>query len=203
VCVAAERAGNDKEFFMADRGKDYFHDLYEICAAINSSLETQFLMKKIAEQITASMRAKACSIRLLDASGEALDSRISFGLSEGYLHKGKVLIKKSQIDVEVLSSGKPVHIDDISTDKRWQYPEAAKSEGLASVLIAPLKVEGQCIGVVRVYTGQKQQFSEEDRNFLMAVAHLAAVSIENARLHQALKADYELQSRFNYNVFED
>jgi GAF domain-containing protein len=188
---------------MADKSKDYFHDLYEVCVVINSSLETHSLMKKIAEQITASMHAKACSIRLLDASGEALDSSISFGLSESYVHKGKVLIKKSQIDGEVLSSGKLVHIDDISTDKRWQYPEAAKSEGLASVLIAPLKVEGRCIGVVRVYTAQKQQFSEEDRDFLMAVTHLAAISIENARLHQALKSDYELQSKFDYNVFED
>ncbi|MDR1242165.1 MAG: GAF domain-containing protein [Deltaproteobacteria bacterium] len=188
---------------MADKKKDYFHDLYEVCVVINSSLETHFLMKKIAEQLAASMHAKACSIRLLDQTGEALEPSTAFGLSKGYVHKGKVLIKKSQIDEEVLGSGKLVYIDDISTDKRWQYPEAARTEGLASVLIAPLKVEGRCIGVVRVYTAQKEQFTEEDREFLMAVTHLAAISIENARLHQALKADYELQAEFNYNVFED
>jgi signal transduction protein with GAF and PtsI domain len=188
---------------MSDKKKDYFHDLYEICIVINSTLETSVLMKMIAKQLTSSMCAKACSMRLLSKNGETLETSISHGLSKGYIHKGKVEIKKSQIDVEVLSSGKPLYIGDVSTDPRWQYPEAAKSEGLASVLIAPLKVEGRCIGVVRVYTEQKQQFNEEDREFLMAVTHLAAISIENARLHQALKANFELLTQFNYNVFDD
>ena len=192
-----------QEVFVVKQTKNYFRDLYEVCVVLNSSLEPQLLLHKIAERLTATMEAKACSMRLLDRSGEVLQSSVSYGLSKGYLHKGSVAVKKSQIDEEVLSGGKPVYIEDVSLDRRFQYPEAAKAEGLSSVLVAPLKLEGRAIGVVRVYTAEKRTFSDEEREFLMAVTHLAAIAIENARLHAALKADFELQNAYSYLVFED
>ena len=183
--------------------KNYFNELYNVCAVINSSLEPATVLQKIAEQLTSAMGAKACSIRLLDKSGEVLEHSVAHGLSKGYIRKGKVEVKKSQLDEEVLSSGKPVYIEDVSRDRRFQYPDAAQAEGLTSVLVAPLKIDGRAIGVVRVYTAVKQTFSNEDKEFLTAVTHRAAIAIENARLHQALKSDYELLTEYNYLVFED
>lgn len=188
---------------MTDKSKNYFHALYEVCAVINSSLEPQVVLQKIAEQLTRALSAKACSIRLLDRHGELLLSSASHGLSKGYIRKGKIEVKKSQLDTEVISSGKPVYIEDVSRDTRFQYPEAAKEEGLSSVLVSPLKVEGKVIGVVRVYTGGRYAFTDAERELLMAVTHIAAISIENARLHQALKSDYELLTEYNYQIFED
>lgn len=188
---------------MAEKTKSYFQALYEVCAVINSSLEPQIVLQKIAQQLTRAIDAKACSIRLLDRTGELLLSSASHGLSKGYIRKGKVEVKKSQLDTEVISSGKPVYIEDVSHDTRFQYPEAAREEGLTSVLVAPLKVEGKVIGVVRVYTSSKYVFNDDDREFIMAVTHIAAIAIENARLHQALKSDYELLTEYNYQVFDD
>lgn len=188
---------------MPEKTKNYFQNLYEVCAVINSSLEPQVVLQKIAEQITKALEAKACSIRLLDRHGEILLASAAHGLSRGYVRKGKVEVKKSQLDTEVISSGKPVYIEDVSHDKRFQYPEAAKEEGLTSVLVGPLKVDGKVIGVVRVYTGSKYDFNDNDREFIMAVTHIAAIAIENARLHQALKSDYELLTEYNYQIFED
>lgn len=188
---------------MSQKSKNYFQALYEVCAVINSSLEPPVVLQKIAEQLTRALSAKACSIRLLDRHGELLLSSAAHGLSKGYIRKGKVEVKKSQLDTEVISSGKPVYIEDVSRDTRFQYPEAAREEGLSSVLVAPLKVEGKVIGVVRVYTGAKYNFNDDDREFIMAVTHIAAIAIENARLHQALKSDYELLTEYNYQIFED
>ncbi len=188
---------------MAAGTKNYFHELYEVCTVINSSLEPQTVLKKIAEQLTAAVKAKACSIRLLSRDGEILESGVSHGLSKGYIRKGQVEVKKSLLDVEVLGCGKPVYIADVSHDSRFQYPEAARAEGLTSVLVAPLIMDGKAIGVVRVYTAEARNFSAEDQEFLLAVTNLAAIAIENAKLHQALKADYELLNEYNYIVFED
>lgn len=188
---------------MTQNNRDYFQALYEVCAVINSSLEPQVVLQKIAEQLTKAMQAKACSIRLLDRHGELLLSSAAHGLSKGYIRKGKVEVKKSQLDTEVISSGKPVYIEDVSRDTRFQYPEAAKEEGLGSVLVAPLKVEGRVIGVVRVYTSGRYEFNDSDREFIVAVTHIAAIAIENAKLHQALKSDYELLTEYNYQIFED
>ena len=64
-------------------------------------------------------------------------------------------------------------------------------------------VERKPVGVLRIYTGEKRAFTDEDRDFLMAVSHLAAIAIENARLHEALRSDYELLTQYNYQIFED
>ncbi len=188
---------------MAEKNRNYFGALYEVCSVINSSLEPQVVLQKIAEHLTSAMAAKACSIRLLDKSAEVLLASASFGMSKGYLRKGSIEVKKSKIDNEVLSGGQPVYIEDVSEDSRFQYPEQAKTEGLKSMLVCPLIVEGKPIGVMRVYTGNTHTFSKEDRDFLKAVAHIAAIAIENARLHQALKSDYELLTKYNYQIFED
>jgi GAF domain-containing protein len=45
--------------------------------------------------------------------------------------------------------------------------------------------------VLRVYSGQRRTFSDEDMHFLIAVADLAALSIENARLYDQVKQRYE------------
>jgi GAF domain-containing protein len=40
-------------------------------------------------------------------------------------------------------------------------------------------------------------------DFLHAVADISAMAIENARLHQALKTDYEMLASYEHRIFED
>nr|MBA2391938.1 GAF domain-containing protein [Ktedonobacteraceae bacterium] len=79
---------------------------------------------------------------------------------------------------------------DARTDPRFQYPAAARSEGLVSVLSVPLEVQGKAIGIMRVYTGVETTFSDKDVQFLSVLASLAALSIENARLYENVKDSY-------------
>ncbi len=183
--------------------KCYFKPLYEMATVISSSLEPHIVLQKIVEQTTRALDVKACSIRLLDKHKELLLASAMHGLTKGYIRKGPVEVRKSHLDAEVLTGGVPVYIKDITADERFQYPEKAKEEGLVSVLVVPLKVEGKGIGIMRIYTSSVREFNTEDKEFLMAVGHLAGLAIENARLHQALKADYELLTEYNYQVFED
>jgi GAF domain-containing protein len=47
------------------------------------------------------------------------------------------------------------------------------------------------IGVLRLYSSQMRGFSMEELAFAAAAANLGAVAIENAKLHEALKARLE------------
>jgi signal transduction protein with GAF and PtsI domain len=187
---------------MKSKEKDYYRSLYEVAMVINSSLDPATVLAKIAEQVTLAIEAKACSIRLLDKQGKRLLLGASYGLSKGYLRKGAVEIEKSGIDQEALA-GKRVTIRDACTDPRFQYPEKAKEEGIASVMVVPLMVENRAIGVLRVYSATCRDFAPEETEFLTAIANLSAIAIENARLHQALKADYELLAAYEYRLFDD
>ncbi len=188
---------------MSPKGTCYFKPLYEVSAVINSSLNPQVVLQKVAEATAKAVGAKACTLRLLDRAGTRLLASASWGLSKGYLRKGSIELLKSGVDAEALSGGHIEYIEDAGTDPRFQYPEAAKAEGLVSILVAPLLVERKPVGVLRIYTGEKRVFSEEERDFLMAVSHIAAIAIENARLHEALRSDFELLTQYNYQIFED
>lgn len=188
---------------MESPSPSYFKALYEVATVINSSLNPQVVLQKVVEQVAKTMSAKACTLRLLDRSGKSLLASASHGLSKGYLRKGDVDLLKSRIDADVLSSGKPTCIANVTTDDRFQYPDAAKAEGLVSILVAPLMVERKPVGIVRVYTSGERDFSQDDQDFLMAVAHLAAIAIQNAKLHDALRSNFELLTEYNYQIFED
>ncbi|MDL2266961.1 GAF domain-containing protein [Desulfovibrio sp. OttesenSCG-928-G15] len=188
---------------MASGDTKYFKALYDVAKVINSSLNTQVVLQKVVEQVTDALSAKGCTLRLLDRSGKFLLASASHGLSKGYLRKGKVDLLKSRVDADVLSSDDVVYIKDVTTDPRFQYPQAAQEEGIASILVAPLLVDRKPVGVLRIYTEKVRSFSQDDMDFLLAVANLAAIAIHNARLHEALRSDYDLLTQYNYQIFED
>jgi len=114
-----------------------------------------------------------------------------------------VEVQRSKIDQEALA-GQMVAIYDARTDERFQYREEAAKEGLASVLVVPLMVEGRRpVGVLRVYTDTPREFDAEERKFVQAIADISAIAIENARMHQTLKRQMELIQAYDYQTFED
>jgi GAF domain-containing protein len=170
--------------------RDYYTALYQSALTFSSSLELAVLLQSVVKSTTEAMQVKGCALRLLDPRTGQLQLSAVYGLSSGYLAKGPVDVGHSPIDSEALS-GKAVIIQDVSTDTRFQYKEAAKREGIVSVLCVPLEVRGEAIGVLRVYSGELCNFCDEDIQFLSVLASLAALAIENANLYESLKNSYD------------
>ena len=170
--------------------KDYYKALYQAALTFSSSLDLDKVLQSIVMSTTEAMQVKACGLRLLDSRTGQLQLSAVYGLSSDYLAKGPVDVERSPIDMEALS-GSPVIIPDVSADTRFQYKEAARREGIISVLCVPLEVHGEAIGVMRVYTGEPCAFHEDDIQFLSVLASLAALAIENARLYESLKSSYD------------
>jgi len=187
---------------MANRELDYYRALYEVARTINSSLDLADVLEKVAKSTSEAMKVKACSIRLLSADRKRLVFGAAYGLSEGYLRKGAVEVDKSGVDRQVLR-GNTVLIPDATEDTRFQYPERAREEGIRSVLVVPLATRGGIIGVMRVYTAEQREFSDAEIEFLGLIADLSAVAIDNARLYQLLKGDYEMLVTFQDRLFDE
>lgn len=185
-----------------DRCELYFRSLAAAAKVVNSSLEPVKVLKNVTQQTTMALGAKGCTLRLLDRSKAHLLPSAAYGLSETYFRKGSVDVAKSEVDRQALS-GMTIHIPNAQNDPRFQYPEAAKAEGIVSVLVVPLMVEGKPVGVMRIYSATERAFEQLELEFVQAVADLSAVAIENARLHQALKTDYEMLVSFEDRIFND
>ena len=184
---------------MPVRKKDYFAALYEVAKVVNASLTPSRVMTKIVTCVADTMKVKASSLRLLDSRRKSLLLGAYHGLSEGYIRKGPVVIKESRLDQNALK-GQVVWLENAQTDKDFQYGEKARAEGIKSVLVVPLMVEKKAVGVLRVYSEKQREFDDNEKKFLEAVANLSAIALENARLHQALRQDYDLLVAHKYRL---
>ena len=124
----------------------------------------------------------------MDKSENKLDVSASYGLSESYLKKGPLDADKS---IAETLDGQIVLILDTLIDSRVQYPEEAKREGIASLLSVPITVKGQIIGVLRIYTSEQRNFSDDEYELISGLADMGGIAIDNARMHDHLKAEHE------------
>jgi signal transduction histidine kinase len=170
--------------------------LYDVTKTISSTLDLEEVLDLIARIAASAMEVRACTIRLLDESGQLVDTVAAYGLSEQYLTKGPIDVQKSRHIYQTLSSGEPAIISDVSRDDRLQYPDEARAEGINCVLCVPLLIRGKAGGVICVYSAEPDCFAESDAEFLSALASGGATAIDNARAYQALALADRAKSDF-------
>lgn len=173
---------------MQNKDFQYFKLFRDVCKVVNSSLDLKEVLKLITENIGHVLDVKACTVFLWDRKRNILEVSATHGLSEEYLKKGPLDADKS---ISETSKGNKVLIYDIENDPRVQYPEEAKKEGIASILSVPISVKENIIGVLRVYTAQQRDFSDEECEFIAGLADMGGIAIDNARMYDHLKVDHE------------
>jgi len=162
--------------------------LNAIGKTITSQLEITKILDSVCQNASDNMSAKGASILLINKDTGQLEIVATYGLSSSFIQKGPIKADKS---LAGCFKGKIVVIKDTSKDKRIQYPEAAQKEGVASIICLPLRSKDRTIGALRVYTAYEYRLHQEDLEFLGALADFGAVAIENARLYEHIKRDYE------------
>ncbi|MEI7533024.1 MAG: GAF domain-containing protein [Verrucomicrobiae bacterium] len=172
-----------------------FESLSSVSRTINSTLNLDEALRAITKEACELMRARMCSLMLLDESGEWLDLRASFGAGDAYIRKPRLSADESLIGV-VVRRKKPLQVANVQTDTRYQNVELARRESLVSLLSVPLIFAGQSIGALSVYTARPYSFSNEEIKILSALAELSAIAIEKARLYERV-VDVEEQLRQN------
>ncbi len=170
--------------------KRYREDAFaEIKNAISSTLNLKEVLDLIVQGVVKVMKVKGSSLSLMDKNREKMRIFAYHGLSRNYVNKGPLDSSKSLSDTTL--NGKPMWIEDASTDPAVQYPAEAKREGIASILSVPLIIRNKVIGALRVYTSVPRKFSEDEVRFLFSFAEQVALAIENARSYEDLKDECE------------
>lgn len=164
---------------------EYLKTIQEVSRAISSTLNVREVLDMIVKKIPLIMNTKAATIRLLDDSGNKLQLVASFGLSERYLSRGPV---DAEENISVALEGSPLAIYDATTDPRISYRDAAKEEGIKSMLVVPIVVQGRIIGIMRLLTGEFRLFRQEEIEFAIALAEQGGIAIENAKMYEKIRA---------------
>ncbi len=157
--------------------------LFNISMILSGARGLQATLDSVTEAVARTLAVKACSLRLLDEQRDELVIKSVFNLSAAYLAKGPILLSQSGVDRQVLA-GETVYVADMASDPRIAYPLDGQREGIVSLLSTALQYRGRPIGVLRIYTAVRREFSEFESKLLQSIASQAAVAIENARLQQ-------------------
>jgi GAF domain-containing protein len=152
----------------------------EVGNALNAPIDTVQLLELVAGSLVKQFHLKGCHFRLLSRDRTTLDHVASHGLSQAYLDKGRVEAERSVADA---LDGETVMVTDCATDPRIQYPEACAREGIVSMLTIPLKARGQVIGVVRLSTNERREFSRQELQILEVVASFCAAIVVHWMFH--------------------
>lgn len=162
--------------------------LYAVAAAVNSTLEPSSVLMAVVESTAKAMGVKGCSLMLLDPDSNSLRHGAHYGLSDRYVAKGPVRMDRSSAEP---LGGRSTLVLHASTDPRVQYRDEAVAEGIASMLTVPLRLRGEIVGVMRIYTAEPREFGEEDIEFVEAVANLGAIALDNASRYSEAKEDLD------------
>jgi GAF domain-containing protein len=158
-----------------------YDTLIKISRSLSKSRDPEEIIRMTVESIQSALDIKGCALFLINRRSKELEVAASKGLSSEYLNKGPVSALRSMADS--LKDG-PIAVYDVSDDPRIQYPDAAKKEGIASILSVPIMVGDEAIGAIRAYTAEKWEFTLDDVNLVQALAQIAGILIEMTRLYQ-------------------
>lgn len=175
--------------------KEYLKTLSKISKAITSDLYLEDVLKLIVSLTANVMKAKICSLWLLDEETQLLKIRATQAMSQEYL-KERVLKLGEGIVGLVAREKKPMTIYNVLKNKLYKEKKLAKKEGLVSMLSVPMFVKDRVMGVINCYTTAAYRFKKSDIELLSTVANQAAVAIENTELLVKTKViQEELEAR--------
>jgi len=186
--LGAQLISNARVFEARVRELNFLKGLLEIAKAVNSSLDVKKVLQLLVKTAVTALDIKAAAVRLLDEKRLKMELVASYGLSDRYITKGPVGTDKSIAEAMM---GKAVSMYDVANDPRATYTRELAEEGIKSILSVPITLKGNIIGVMRIYTAEFRDFSDDEITFISSLAEQAALAMENARMYQKLKGEYE------------
>jgi signal transduction protein with GAF and PtsI domain len=186
--LGAQAISNAKMYESRIRELQFLKGLLEVSKAVNSALDVKKVLQLLVKTAVNALDIKAAAVRLLDEKRQRMELVASYGLSDRYITKGPVVADKS---ISEAMMGKAVSIYDVASDARATYPKESMEEGIKSILSVPITLKGNVIGVMRIYTSEPRDFTDDEITFISSLAEQAALAMENARMYQKLKGEYE------------
>src|SRR5215213_6308023 len=121
---------------------------------------------------------ECCRVVEILPGGEELLLRAGFGWQEGAVGS------TAEIDPQVaytLSSSGPVMFEDLEAETRFEPSPTLRAHGVVSGMTVLIPGKEEPYGALRAHTVTHRTFSEEDANFLQAVANVLATAIEREK----------------------
>jgi signal transduction histidine kinase len=160
--------------------------LREITRAITSTLDLHHVLDVLLEKIDMFLPYSAATVRLLNKESGLLEPIACRNLDEKRWKVQKWDPRHGLGNI-LLRDKVPLVVRDLRTDPRTGNSEFLREQGLISYLGVPLTAKDMILGTLAFYTKVEHEFTNEEVEFLTALAGEAAVAIYNSQLYEQTK----------------
>ena len=177
----AQAIENARLYARISRQAQTLEVLNEIAVELASILDLDLLLERMGQLLRRLIDYQMFSIMLLDEKGEVLITRYSWRFGYAHAPLRRIAINTGIVGAAV-REWRLINVPDVRKDARYvpMNPETR------SELVVPLFYKGRIIGVLDLEHTRCGFFHEEHERMLTTLAAQVAISIENARLYQAV-----------------
>lgn len=144
-------------------------------------------LNKVVTQVAQTLDVEYCKVLELLPDEQGLLLRAGVGWQAGLV--GQAIVGRgldSQAGYTLLSST-PVVVEDLNADTRFQGPALLTDHGVVSGMSTLIGSKAHPFGVLGVHTRQHRHFTENDVNFLQAIANILSESITQHQTRQEIR----------------
>jgi sigma-B regulation protein RsbU (phosphoserine phosphatase) len=152
--------------------------LLEVADVVNSTLDLETTLRRVAELVRKVIDYKIFAILLLNEKTQELGIRFQIGYPKEVADRTRIKVGHGITGIAA-QIREAVMVNDVSRDPRY----IDKVPNVCSELAVPLIVKNKVIGVINIDAEERDFFQEEHKRLLTLIASRMAVGIENARLH--------------------
>ena len=192
--------------------EELLHFKVEASRVLSSSLDYEHTLQTVAT-LAVKHIADWCSVDMVDEEGYINAVAIAH-VDPKKVEWAKKLrreqanhIKNDNATAQVLRSGKPLFLPVVTDDllvkgaKNEQELRLLRKIGLSSIMIVPIQLKGQSIGVLSFVTSDsKRHYEIADLETAEQLASRAAMAIENATLYEQVQSERQRLQKLVANV---
>jgi sigma-B regulation protein RsbU (phosphoserine phosphatase) len=152
--------------------------LLEVAEAVNTTLDVDALLQRVAEIVRRVIKYEIFAILLLNHRTDELYIRFAVGHPQDVIDRTRIPLGEGVTGTAALRR-EAILVGDVS--RHSDFIEG--TPGVRSELAVPLISRNRVIGVIDIEADEKNFFTEEHKQLLTLIASRIAVSVENARLY--------------------
>jgi DNA-binding NarL/FixJ family response regulator/two-component sensor histidine kinase len=153
------------------------------------------LMDKAVEVVAHTLRVRYCEVLELLPEGDALLLRAGVGWKEGLVGRTTLGVGLDSQAGYTLVSRESILVEDLREEKRFSGPPLLHEHGVVSGMSVVIHGQGKSYGVLGAHTDSRRAFTEDDANFLQAVANVIATAVDRKEAEEALLEVGEAERR--------
>jgi formate hydrogenlyase transcriptional activator len=161
--------------------------LLQINNAIITNLTQQALLHSISEALHPVFPFDRCAITLYQPERDSFRFLAVEGdLHSDYFQMGLEFSRDETCGSWVFEHLRPLVRRDLGKEQQYANERRLVAEGIQSMCVVPLALQGKCIGLLSLVSRERDRYSDEDAVFLREVANQVTLAIQNMQSYQEI-----------------